>query len=404
MASEAMTSRERVLAALRHQEPDRVPIDLDGTRASGISAIAYNRLRRHLGLPPGLARMYDLGQQLSHPETAVLARLGVDTLPLNRWPEGHGLRHGQWEPWTLPDGSQALVPAGFAPETDARGNQYILDEDGRRVRMRPATGFYFDRIYHPLADATTVAEIEAYPLPVISDEELSALRLEAKFLCENTDKAIVAEFGGSILEAGQDLRGWDRFLIDLVAERELAEALLQRVADNAIANLQRYMAAVGQYVQVVMMGDDLGIQHGLQMSPATYRRMIKPHHARIYGCVKAHSTAYVLLHSCGAVAPLIPDLIEAGVDALNPVQISAKGMAPATLKLDFGKDITFWGGGCDSQAILPTATPEEVRRHVRELVDIFAPGGGYVFAPVHNIQPDVPPENVIATFDAVRKF
>lgn len=398
----SMTSRERVIAALRHQETDRVPIDLDGTRASGISAIAYNRLRRHLGMTDGLARLYDLGQQLAHPEPEVLRRLGVDTLPLNRWPEGCGLRHGEWEPWTLPDGSRALVPAGFSPETDERGNQYILDEAGRRVRMRPASGFYFDRIYHPLAEASSLADIEAYRLPVISDAELESLRREAQHLYEATDKAIIGEFGGSILEAGQDLRGWDRFLMDLVAEPKLAQALIQQLADNAIANLEKYLAAVGEYVQVIMMGDDLGIQHGLQMSPATYRRMIKPHHERIYHTVKRHSQAYVLLHSCGAVAPLIPDLIEAGVDALNPVQISAKGMDPATLKREFGKHITFWGGGCDSQKILPTATPDEVRRHVRELVEIFAPGGGYVFAPVHNIQPDVPPENIVAAFEAAR--
>ena len=398
-----MTPRERVLAALRHQEPDRVPIDLDGTRASGISAIAYNRLRRHMGLPLGLAYLYDLGQQLVHPEPEVLQRLGVDTLPLNRWPEGYGLRHDAWEPWTLPDGSQALVPVGFAPAADEHGNQYILDEAGRRVRMRPASGFYFDRIHYPLAEATTVAEIEAYPLPAISDAELEFLRREARRLCETTDKAIVGEFGGSILEGGQDLRGWDRFLMDLVAEPKLAQALMQRLADNAVVNLEKYLAAVGEHIQVIMMGDDLGIQHGLQMSPATYRRMIRPHHTRIYQHVKKHSNAFVLLHSCGAVAPLISDLIEAGVDALNPVQISAKGMDPATLKREFGRDITFWGGGCDSQKILPTATPDEVCRHVRGLVDIFAPGGGFVFAPVHNIQPDVPPENVVAAFDAVNR-
>lgn len=401
MVSTAMTPRERVLAALRHEESDRVPVDLDATRASGISAMACNRLRAHLGLPSGMAHLYDLGQQLSHPGPEILARLGVDTLPLNRWPEGHGLRHDAWEPWTLPDGSQALVPAGFAPESDERGNQYILDESGRRVRMRPASGFYFDRIYYPLAEAETVAEIEAYPLPVISDAELDALRREARRLRETTDKAIVGEFGGSILESGQDLRGWDRFLIDLIAKRDLAEALLHRVAENALANLARYLAAVGECLDVVMMGDDLGIQQGLQMSPATYRRMVKPHHARIYGYVKSHSRARVLLHSCGAIAPLIPDLIEAGVDILNPVQVSAKGMDPATLKRDFGKEIVFWGGGCDSQTILPSAAPEEVRRHVRELVDIFAPGSGFVFAPVHNIQPDVPPENILAAFDAV---
>jgi uroporphyrinogen decarboxylase len=192
--------------------------------------------------------------------------------------------------------------------------------------------------------------------------------------------------------------------MDLLAEPKLAQALMERLADNAVANLERYLPAVGEYIQVIQMGDDLGTQQGPQMSPALYRRMIRPHHQRIYQHVKAHSDLRVFLHSCGSIVALIPDLIEAGVDILNPVQISAAGMDPVKLKREFGRDLVFWGGGCDTQNVLPGASPAEVRDHVRRLLEVWMPGGGYVFSPVHNIQPDAPPENVVAMYEAALEF
>lgn len=405
-----MNSRERVLTALRHEEADRVPIDLDGMRSTGVMAVAYNRLKAHLGLTGGETRMYDLTQQLAHPEPAVLERFGVDVLPLGGHSMGLDISRPEWKPWTLPDGSPAVVPEGFDPVQNARGDWLILDVEGRTTHRMPAGGLYFDGVWQPLAEATTIAEIEAYELPHISDEELVWLRGEAQRLYETTDKAIMGHFGGNILEAAQGLRGWERFMMDMALEPKLAEALAQKLADHYVANLPRYLDAVGDYIQIIQMGDDLGTQNGPQLSPSMYRQIIKPAHQQVYQCVKRHSkeagrpAPFIFLHTCGSIYALIPDLIEAGVDILNPVQISAKDMEPARLKREFGRDVTFWGGGANTQHVLPNATPEEVREHVRELIGIFAPGGGFVFCQVHNIQANVPPENVVAMFDAALEF
>ena len=399
-----MKSRERVLTALRHQEADRVPIDFNGMASTGIMAIAYNRLKAHLGITGGETRVYDIGQQLAVPEPPILERFGVDVLPLPHASLGLDPANPAWKPWTLPDGSPAMVPSGFSPIRDERGDWLILDDERRVTSRMPAGGLYFDGLYHPLAEATNVAEIEAFELPGISDEELAWLRREARRLSETTDKAIMGHFGGNILESAQNLRGWDRFMMDMALEPKLAHALTQKLADHYVANLPRYLDAVGDYIQIIQMGDDLGTQRGPQLSPAMYRAIIKPRHRQVYQYVKEHSNLYIFLHSCGSIYALIPDLIETGVDILNPVQISAAGMDPARLKREFGRDVVFWGGGADTQHVLPNTTPAEVRQHVRELIEIFAPGGGFVFCQVHNVQANVPPENVVAMFEAALEF
>jgi uroporphyrinogen decarboxylase len=408
-----MNSRERVLTALRHQEPDRVPIDLDGMASTGIMAVAYNHLKAYLGMRGGETKMYDVGQQLAHPEPPVLERFGVDVLPLPRAWGGLDPTNPAWKPWTLPDGSPALVPSGFNPVQNERGDWLILDAQGRVTARMPAGGLYFNGVYRPLAEATTIAEIEAFvkAWPDISDEELAWLRSEAQRLYETTDKAIMGHFGGNILEAAQSLRGWGQFMMDMASQPKLAQALTQALADRWVANLSCYLDAVGDYIHIIQMGDDLGTQKGPQMSPRMYRHIIKPAHRQVYEHVKTYGGKgtgkpgpYIFLHTCGSIYKLIPDLIEVGVDILNPVQISAADMDPARLKREFGQDVTFWGGGANTQHVLPTATPQEVRQHVWELIDIWAPGGGYVFCQVHNIQANVPPENVVAMFEAALEF
>jgi uroporphyrinogen decarboxylase len=405
-----MNSRERVTAAVNHREPDRVPIDLDGMRSTGIMAVAYNRLKAYLGLEGGETSMYDLTQQLAHPEPPILERFGVDVLPLGRPSMGLDIVNPQWKPWSLPDGSPALVPAGFNPVQNQRGDWLISDKEGHITYRMPAGGLYFDSVYHPLAQTTTVAEIEAYELPSISDEELVWLGHEARRLYETTDKAIMGHFGGNILEAAQDLRGWDQFMIDMARDPKLAQALAQKLAEHYVAQLPRYLDAVGDYIQMIQMGDDLGTQRGPQMSPKMYRQFIKPAHRQVYQCVKRYfqdqgkPAPCIFLHSCGSIYKLLPDLIEAGVEIINPVQISAADMEPARLKSEFGADIVFWGGGADTQHVLPSATPQEVYEHVRALIEIFAPGGGFVFCQVHNIQANVPPENIVAMFEAALEF
>lgn len=398
-----MNSRERVLTALRHQEPDRVPIDLNGMRSTGVAAIAYNKLKQHLGLQTGATRVYDITQQLAMPDEALLEHFKVDVRPLPRLYKGMNLSQPGWQPYTLPDGSPAEVPASL--KFERLGSSTVL-RDARQnvVYQQPDGALYFDTVYHPLAEASTFADIEAEPLPIISDAELEWLRAEAQRLRSSTDKAIMGHSGVNLYETAQRLRGWSQFMLDLGANPELAQYLMGRLAENAIENLNRWLGAVGEYIDIIQMGDDLGTQSAPQISPAMYRRLIKPYHRQVWQHAKQLSGKPVFLHSCGSIYPLLPDLIDAGLDILNPVQISAAGMDPARLKREFGRDLVFWGGGADTQSILPHASPEQVRQHVRELLEIFMPGGGYVFCAVHNIQADVPPENIAALYAAAEEF
>jgi uroporphyrinogen decarboxylase len=223
----------------------------------------------------------------------------------------------------------------------------------------------------------------------------------ARRLRESTERAIIALFGGNLLETGQMVYRNDGFLLMLAAEPDRADAFLDRLVEHHLAALEDFLRAVGAHVDIVLFGDDLGMQTGPQISPAMYERFFKPRHARMWRRAKELCDVVVLLHCCGGVRPLLPHLIEAGLDAYNPVQTSCKGMEPAGLKRDFGSRLTFWGGGCDTQHVLPRGTPAEVREHVRARMEVWKPGGGFVFQQVHNILADVPPENVIAMFEAV---
>ena len=370
-----MTSRERVLAALRHQEADRVPIDLGAMRSSGIQAIAYNRLKAHLGIEGGQTVLYDIMQQLAQPEMAIVDRFHIDALPLPR--AAHRPRSS----------SAALGSRGACPTARRRSSRTAWSScagrtaasksattQGHLLYRMPPAGLYYEPVYEPLADATTIAEIEAWQPPSISDAELAWLAAEARRLRATTDKAIIGLTGQKIYEGAQSARGWQRFMEDLAGQPALAEALLQRLADAACADLARYLDAVGDFIDIVQVGDDLGTQNGPQLSPRMYRRLVKPYQQQMWQFIKARSGLPVFLHCCGGIYPLIPDLIEAGVDILNPVQISAVGMDPVRLKAEFGRDLVFWGGGCDTQHVLPEGTPAQVADHVRRQIDILAPG------------------------------
>jgi uroporphyrinogen decarboxylase len=214
----------------------------------------------------------------------------------------------------------------------------------------------------------------------------------------------MANYGGNILEAGNTLRGFTRFMMDLGRGGAFVEDLIGGIVETQFSNLSLYLEAVGKYVQIIQFGDDLGMQDRPIMSRGMYQKYLMPGHQKLFQHVHQNSNCSVFLHSCGSIYPLIPDLIAAGVDILNPVQTSAKNMDPVQLKTDFGDQITFWGGGCDTQHVLPFASPEEVANHVRERVKIFAPGGGFVFNPIHNIQADVSPESIVSMFDTALEF
>jgi len=398
-----MTSRERVLGALPHEEPDRIPLDLGGTESSGITAIAYNRLRRHLGLGSGSTQIFDVYQQVVKIEDDVRAVLQPDTVPLLIEPV-------RWKPSVLPDGSPCEVPERWDPQEEPGGDRVVRNDDGIVVARMPAGGYYFEPVLAPLADVKRPAglkafsrEIETFDWPSFADESLDAIAERAKRLFEHTDLAIVANLQLHLLAGGQALRGFESFMTDLLVNKPLAHALLEMLTDAYLRRCERYLERVGDYVQIVLVNDDLGTQQGPMLSPECYREMLWPYQKRLFGFIKSRADVCLLFHSCGSVRRFIPFLIEAGVDALNPVQVSAAEMDTAELKREFGRDLTFWGGGCDTQHVLPRGTAADVREEVRRRIDDLAPGGGFVFTQVHNIQPDVPPQNVVAMVEAVRE-
>lgn len=397
-----MNHRERVLTALRHQEPDRVPIDLGGTVDSTMTAVAYRALREHLGLPPGTIRVADIYQHTALVAEDVRRALGVDTRLVGDEPL-------QWRDGVLPDGSPARFPANFRPVRQEDGSQVVLDDAGTVVLKMPHAGHYFDPVHAPLADATRVGDIDAhwdaiagYDTPAHLNQSYEQLALKAKKLRQESDYLLVGFFGGHVFQAAQSLRGWDTFLLDLLINRPFAEALMDRLVQANLARFERYAETVAPYVDVIQFEDDLGMQDRPLLRPELYREVVKPRHAELFRFARSKCDAYLLLHSDGAIAPLIPDFIDMGIDIVNPVQVSAAGMDPQLLKREFGDDIVFWGAGCDSQRVLPFGTVQEVRDEVRRRIDELAPGGGFVFAPIHNIQSEVPPENVAAMFETAR--
>ena len=411
-----MNSRERVLTVLNHQQADRPAVDLSGHRSSGIAAIAYIQLRKHLGLPAKPPRVYDLLQQLAIVDEDVLDLFGVDTIELGR---GFAQAEEYWADWVLPDGSPCKVPVWSQPERDETRNRWVLrSETGQILAQMPDGVLYFEQTYWPWLDGRpegaavkdTFPEsmwtaIAAPPGPLTDGPEgWSKLAAGARALREQTDKAIIGLFGGNLLELGQFMFRNDNFFVLLAGEPNQAIAFLDEAVDAYLAKLEQYLASVGPYIDVILFGDDLGMQTGPQISPRMYRRIFKPFHQKMWTRVKQLSKVKILLHCCGGVRELLPDLIDAGLDAINPVQISCSGMEPGALKRDFGKDLTFWGGGCDTRDILPNAAPETVFEHTTEMLRILSPGGGFVFQQVHNIQPDIRPENVLAMYEAVRKF
>lgn len=405
-----MTPRERVLAALNHQETDRIPIDFSGHRSSGISAIAYPKLREYLGLPPRKVRVYDIIQQMAIVEEDVLERFGVDTIELGR---GFALEDENWEDWTLPDGTPCQIPAWVKPER-REGEWVIRAQNGRVIARMPDGVLYFEQCYYPFAEEADISNtrealaecmwtsIASPPGPLAAGEEGRKRLIDgAQKLRVSANRAVIGLFGGNLLETGQFLFRNDNFLMLLAADPAKAHQFLDTLVEMHLENLERFLSAVGEYIDVIVFGDDLGMQKGPQMSPKMYREFFKPRHQILWNRAKELANVKVMLHCCGGVRPLLRDLIEAGLDAINPVQISCNGMNPQELKDEFGKDLTFWGGGCDTRSMLPNAQPAEIQKHVRDLMQIWRPGGGFVFQQVHNILANVPPANITAMFDAI---
>ena len=411
-----MTSRERVHRALSHEQPDRIPVDFGGHRSSGIAAIAYARLKQALGISSGDIYVFDMVQQLAIVEPEVLDAVGADVVELGR---GFMLAERDWKDWVLPDGTPCKIPSFINAERRG-GDSYLLSDDGRDLAMQKDGCLYFEQIHWPwldrdpdeqdfsdLEDAFAETMWTGIPTPgghiPLTEEGCRRLAEGACALRSSTDRAILGIFGGNLFEVPQFLYRIDNYLMHMGLHPEACERLSEELCSLYMPRMEKWLAAVGPYIDVMLFGDDLGGQRGPVMSPAMYRRYFKPWHTKLWRRAKELAPhVNIHLHSCGGIEPLLEDLIEAGLESCNPVQITCAGMDPGHLKSTYGARFTFWGGGCDTRHVLPHGTPNEVREHVRELLSVLAPAGGYVFQQVHNILADVPPENILAMFEAAR--
>ena len=405
-------SRQRVLAAVNFRKPDRVPIDLGALRASGINAVVYDKLKQRMGLRTP-TKIHDTMQILAEIEMTMIEKLHIDVLPLDASDVG----------WTLQDpaaGVQRRLFCGldvhFQPNTNIAvqedGSWVLIDGGGDVYARMPHGGYYFDFTQTTMAGAGI--DPEAFrPRDSVPGETLELMAQRARFLDENTDKAIlgwgacVSMIGLSALLGDNITQGsLDDWMVMLMTEKETAHDMMGRFVDAVIKQLGQYHQAVGDRCFAWgVASDDAGTQRSEFISPDLYREMIKPHYGRLCDWVHSHTKWKTFLHSCGSVHDLIPEWIDAGIDIFNPVQISAAKMAPQDLAKEFGGRIVFWGGGCDTQNVLAKTDPDGVRQHVRDNLEAFgALDGGYVFTQVHNVQQNVPPQNVEAMLQAAYEF
>jgi uroporphyrinogen decarboxylase len=381
---EKMTSRQRVQKALNHEIPDRVPIDLGGFQ-TGIHRKVYAELLAYLGIEDYIT-ILDPVQQLAVPCEEVLKRFGVDV----RYVCAHG-----------PDSFKGSIEQN---ERDGRLWHDLKDEFGVVWSMPDDQKLYMDISHHPLAD-TDIKDLADYPFPDGGDPtRFTGVREKALELRSETPYAISTGIGGVVYEICWYMRGLERWFIDMMENPAFCEALLDRTLAFWIDYYTLFMAEIGDLVDVVMIGDDLAGQSGPLFSPEFYRKIVKPRQKKLVRHIKSLSKARIWYHTCGSVMEYIPDLLDNGIDILNPVQTSAEGMDPTELKAMYGDRLTFWGGAIDTQHVLPFASSGEIREHVRRNLEVFKPGGGYVFNNVHNIQAGVPPENIVALFDAALEF
>ena len=370
LAHNRLQSRKRLVTTLNHKEPDRVPFDLGGYQ-SGTHIIAYNKLKKHLGINTK-TEISERLQQLAKIDEKILERLKVDTRFI--YPESNTLKTEE--------------------------NPY-MDEWGTERGMSKGN-LYYDMLGYPLIEAS-IEEIKRYKGPTA--EELGVteeLEKKARHLYENTDYALVTTFPG-VFEKAWELRGIQQIFTDIGLNKKLIVALFNKVLEIEIRIYERLLTFIGKYLQIVLFTEDLGTENSLLVSPQFYREVLKPCQKELIRNIKKYTNAKVAMHSDGAIRPLIKDFIEVGVDIINPVQASANGMDTKELKRDFGKELSFWGG-IDTQNILPFGTPEEVKEEVKKKINDLAPDGGYLLASCHNIQADVPPENIIAMCEALQEY
>jgi len=414
-----MTSRERLQATLEHREPDAIPVDFNGTAVTGMNVRCVVALRKHYGLEKRLVKMHEPYQMLGWIDPDLQAVLGLDVEGIPATETLFGFRNENWKPWRLDDGTEVLVSEHFRTTKDANGDTLIYpkgDLSAPPSGRLPKNGFYFDSIVRqePLDEEKLDPEDNLEEFGPLSEADLEYFDAASR-AAEATGRGVIATFGGMgygdialvpapFLKRPRGIRDVEEWYVSTLTRKPYVHRIFERQTELALANLERLRARVGERIQAMYVcGTDFGTQSSQFCSPAAFRELYFPYYKQINDWVRARTSWKTFKHSCGAVRPLIPLFIEAGFDILNPVQVSAAGMEAEALKADFGKDIVFWGGGVDTQKTLPFGSPAEVRAEVLRRCAIFAPGGGFVFNAIHNIQATVPTANIVAMFDAVKE-
>jgi hypothetical protein len=417
-----ISSRERVALALDHKQPDRVPVDLGASNTTGIHVTVVYLLRQHFGLDkPGIpVKVIEPYQMLGEVKPDLQEILGVDVVGLSGPTTIFGYKKEGWKPWTTFNGTPVLVPSGFNTEPEPNGDILMYPEGNKTVppcaRM-PKGGWYFDSIVRqePLNDDDLKLEDNIEEFVPIADDVLEYLGRETDRLYTETDKAILADFGGTAfgdiamvpapwLKHPKGIRSVEEWYMSTVTRTDFIKRIFEYQCEVALQNLEKIYNVVGDKVTAIFVsGTDFGAQNAPFISPKLYRGLYQPFHIRVNDWIHQNTKWKTFMHSCGSIRVLIDDFIAGGFDILNPVQTSAAKMDPAELKREFGDRVTFWGGGVDTQRTLPFGTPDEVRREVRSRIETFSPGGGFVFNTVHNIQGNVPLENVIAMVETFNR-
>jgi uroporphyrinogen decarboxylase len=385
---ERWTSLERVVAALEHRELDRVPFDLGGSVVTGMHRTAYQNLRRYLGLIEVPIEIVDHPQQHARIHQDVIDRLRVDVRAVDPSP-----------PASAPLATPVVEAEGVRSYTDEWGVTWNTPVDG---------DLHFDMIGHPLADAQSVADLEHFPWPdPLDPARFETLKVRAdRIVTEQKRAYILGRQAPGIFEIALWMRGFEHFLLDMASQPKFAAALLDIITELKMHYWERALEVVGPNVLIVSEADDIATERGPMVSLEMYRQLIAPRHRRLFEFIKrrAQSRVHIFYHSAGAVQEFIPSLIEEGIDVLSPVQVGGEGTDTGELKKRFGRDLTFWGGGVDTQHVLPHGTPAEVAAEVRRRIEDLAPGGGFVFSTVYSVQADVPPENYMAMWEALQEY
>jgi uroporphyrinogen decarboxylase len=412
-----MNSRERVLKVLNHEIPDRVPVDLGSTRTSGISAIAYNKLTSKLGLNNSLPKMYDVVQQLVYPDPKIREIFNIDIIDAG---QAFINCESSWNEFLLRDNSKCLVPGriDFSKENDGTIN--VVYRDGTILGSMPPKSLYIDQTYWVYGDLEKIPDVlsgedfakelwtYATPSPgninIFDDLQAKLFKECMEKIYKETDYAIMLRFGGNLVESGFGLRGMENYLCDLYMDEKGVNRFLDFLMEGYMESIKKILDLAGEHINILMFADDMGSENAAFFSPEIYKKYFKKRHTQMWELIHDKSKCKIFLHSCGSIYELIPDLIDAGLDILNPIQTSARNMEPDRLKNEFGRDLIFWGGCCDTREVLVNGTPEDVKADVRKRIKILGQNGGLIFNQIHNILADVPPENIKALFDAAHLY